>query len=65
MEIRTHLYADSSLLGTPILIVDGELAIVELAVTENMVVDEKGLVHGGFTFGLADYAAMLAIMIQM
>ncbi len=26
-----------------------------------MVVDRHGLVHGGFTFGLADYAAMLAI----
>ena len=26
-----------------------------------MVVDEKGLVHGGFAFGLADYTAMLAV----
>jgi uncharacterized protein (TIGR00369 family) len=26
-----------------------------------MAVDEYGLVHGGFTFGLADYAAMLAV----
>jgi acyl-coenzyme A thioesterase PaaI-like protein len=26
-----------------------------------MVVDEAGLVHGGFVFGLADYAAMLAV----
>jgi acyl-coenzyme A thioesterase PaaI-like protein len=26
-----------------------------------MGVDESGLVHGGFTFGLADYAAMTAV----
>jgi len=26
-----------------------------------MAADEKGLVHGGFIFGLADYAAMLAV----
>jgi len=26
-----------------------------------MVADERGLVHGGFAFGLADYAAMLAV----
>jgi acyl-coenzyme A thioesterase PaaI-like protein len=26
-----------------------------------MVVDAHGLVHGGFVFGLADYAAMLAV----
>ena len=32
-----------------------------LTATEDMTVDEKGLIHGGFTFGLADYAAMLAV----
>jgi acyl-coenzyme A thioesterase PaaI-like protein len=26
-----------------------------------MVVDDHGLVHGGFVFGAADYAAMLAV----
>jgi len=26
-----------------------------------MAADARGLVHGGFTFGLADYAAMLAV----
>jgi uncharacterized protein (TIGR00369 family) len=26
-----------------------------------MRIDEKGLVHGGFAFGLADYAAMVAV----
>ncbi len=35
--------------------------MVELTAVEDMTVDERGLVHGGFTFGLADYAAMLAV----
>lgn len=61
MEIKTHHKAEESLLGKPLKLIDGKLAIVELPVIMNMVVDEQGLVHGGFTFGLADYAAMLAI----
>ena len=61
MDIKTHLLADKTLLGTPLDIVDGESSIVQLVVTENMIVDDMGLVHGGFTFGLADYAAMLAV----
>ena len=32
-----------------------------LGTTQPMAVDEQGLVHGGFVFGLADYAAMLAV----
>jgi uncharacterized protein (TIGR00369 family) len=39
----------------------GRLAEVSLTVDSRMQVDEKGLVHGGFTFGLADYAAMVAV----
>ena len=61
MEIKTHLLAHGPLLGTPVEVVDGKSAIVRLVAIENMVVDEEGLVHGGFTFGLADYAAMLAV----
>lgn len=61
MEIKTHHLAHQPLLGTPIEIIDGEKAVVKLLGIENMVVDDHGLVHGGFTFGLADYAAMLAV----
>ena len=61
MEIKTHLLAHGPLLGTPVEVVDGKSAIVRLVAIENMVIDEEGLVHGGFTFGLADYAAMLAV----
>lgn len=61
MEIKTHLLAHGPLLGTPVDVVDGKSAKVKLVAIENMIVDEEGLVHGGFTFGLADYAAMLAV----
>ena len=61
MEIKTHLLAHGPLLGTPVRVVEGKYAIVNLIAIENMVVDKEGLVHGGFTFGLADYAAMLAV----
>ncbi len=36
-------------------------ARVEWTALEEMRADERGLVHGGFVFGVADYAAMLAI----
>ena len=61
MEINTHDRAKKDLLGTPLRIVTGEMAEVELTATEEMAVDEKGLIHGGFTFSLGDYAAMLAV----
>ncbi len=34
---------------------------VWLITTQNMAVDELGLVHGGFVFGAADFAAMIAV----
>ena len=61
MEIETHEKANSALLGTPVLIESGHMSEIELVATEKMAVDGRGLVHGGFTFGLADYAAMLAV----
>jgi uncharacterized protein (TIGR00369 family) len=36
-------------------------ATVTLATSDEMRADEQGLVHGGFVFGLADHAAMLAV----
>ena len=36
-------------------------ATARLQTLPEMAADERGLVHGGFTFGLADYAAMLAV----
>jgi len=60
-EIETHLNADPKYLGTPVAIQNGLEAEVELVALREMAVDGKGLVHGGFTFSLADYAAMLAV----
>jgi uncharacterized protein (TIGR00369 family) len=36
-------------------------ARVALDTIDAMAVDANGLIHGGFVFGLADYAAMLAV----
>ena len=60
VKARTHLTIDQSLCGTPLELGDGT-ASVALDTTRQMSVDEQGLVHGGFVFGLADYAAMLAV----
>jgi acyl-coenzyme A thioesterase PaaI-like protein len=61
MNVLTHGRATPRLLGTPISVEDDVGAEIELTASEEMAVDERGLVHGGFTFGLADYAAMLAV----
>ncbi len=60
MEIKTHRSIDQSLCGAPLSLSPGQ-AIVKLRTDERMVADERGLIHGGFIFGLADYAAMLAV----
>lgn len=60
MNIKTHKKIDQNLCGTPIELKEG-IARVSLATTDSMTADEYGLVHGGFIFGLADYAAMLAV----
>ena len=60
VELRTHQRIDQSLCGTLLELKPG-YAKVELETTREMVVDEMGLVHGGFTFGAADFAAMAAV----
>ena len=59
-EIRTHQRISQELCGTPVHIEEG-FSRVELLTISSMAVDETGLVHGGFVFGLADYAAMIAV----
>jgi uncharacterized protein (TIGR00369 family) len=59
-EPRTHTAASERYVGRPVRVEDGS-ASAELATDDEMAVDESGLVHGGFAFGLADYAAMLAV----
>ncbi len=57
---RTHTSIRQDLCGTPVTLAEG-YSTVELIVTGDMAVDEYGLTHGGFVFGLADFAAMLAV----
>ncbi len=61
MEIKTHNEISRVLVGVPIEVVDGVRAVAELKTTSEMSADSSGLVHGGFTFSLADYAVMLAV----
>jgi acyl-coenzyme A thioesterase PaaI-like protein len=56
----THRAIDRRLCGRPVELAPGR-ARVELATVPEMAADERGLVHGGFVFGCADYAAMLAV----
>lgn len=60
MMPRTHLRAHPAWIGRSARVEPGA-ATAELQTTPDMAVDEEGLVHGGFVFGLADYAAMLAV----
>jgi uncharacterized protein (TIGR00369 family) len=60
MKILTHNSIDKDLCGRPVSIAD-DYSKVELKATRTMAVDATGLVHGGFVFGLADYAAMIAV----
>jgi acyl-coenzyme A thioesterase PaaI-like protein len=60
MRAATHAAIDARLCGTPVELAPGR-ARVELTTVAEMAADARGLVHGGFVFGLADYAAMLAV----
>ena len=60
MQIITHQAIDQTLCGRPLLVEEG-YSRVEFVATAQMTADESGLVHGGFVFGLADYAAMIAV----
>jgi uncharacterized protein (TIGR00369 family) len=60
MKILTHQTIDQSLCGRPLEVDDGT-STVSLSTLPSMSADATGLVHGGFVFGLADYAAMIAV----
>lgn len=60
MQPRTHLDLDPQLCGRLVELEPGR-ASVELVPTASMRADALKLVHGGFIFGLADHAAMLAV----
>ncbi|MDA8138383.1 MAG: thioesterase [Desulfobacteraceae bacterium] len=60
MDIITHQAIDPDLCGRALEVEKG-YSRVELLTSQAMAADRSGLVHGGFIFGLADYAAMIAV----
>ena len=60
MKIDTHQQINQTLCGQPQALEPG-YSRVQLQTTDQMATDKYGLIHGGFIFGLADYAAMLAV----
>jgi len=60
MQLNTHLNIETSLCGKVIKLQEG-YAEVLLYTTQQMTVDQQGLVHGGFIFAAADLAAMAAV----
>lgn len=59
-DVKTHLGIDRRLCGEPVSLGEGT-ATVRFVASPDMAADDRGLVHGGFVFGLADHAAMLAV----
>ncbi len=57
---NTHLLVSKKLIGS-VISIGNDCATVKLTITKEMIVDTYNLSHGGFVFGLADYAAMVAI----
>lgn len=60
LPVRTHAAISAALCGQPVAMGEGT-ATVRLSTTTTMAADDRGLVHGGFVFGAADHAAMLAV----
>jgi len=58
--IKTHEKINQDLCGEIIKMEEGYVE-VRLTTIPDMLADEVGLIHGGFIFGSADYAAMLAV----
>lgn len=60
MQLNTHLNIDTSLCGKIVKLEDNYSEVL-LHTSVQMCADAQGLVHGGFVFGAADYAAMSAV----
>ena len=58
--LRTHQHVRPDLCGV-VRSRHGDVAEVHLHLTEDMRADGTGLVHGGFIFGAADFAAMACV----
>ncbi|MDA8125392.1 MAG: thioesterase [Deltaproteobacteria bacterium] len=60
MVLKTHLAINQSLCGHILSLAEG-MAVVKITTSPEMIADDHQLVHGGFIFGAADYAAMAAV----
>ncbi len=58
--INTHERINQDLCGEVIKFEEGYVEL-RLTTTSEMIADDLGLIHGGFVFSSADYAAMLAV----
>jgi acyl-CoA thioesterase len=58
--IQTHEKINQDLCGEVLKIEQGYVEL-RLITTQDMLADSVGLIHGGFVFSAADYAAMLAV----
>ena len=58
--IQTHERINQDLCGEVVKLEQGYVEL-RLTTTPEMVADDVGLIHGGFIFSSADYAAMLAV----
>jgi len=58
--VKTHEKVNQNLCGEIVKMQEGYVEVDLLTIPE-MLADEVGLIHGGFIFGAADYAAMLAV----
>jgi len=59
-DLKTHLKVKSNLIGN-LVELNKNTSKVVLQTTNEMSVDEFGLVHSGFIFGSAEYAAVAAV----
>ena len=60
MQQNTHLNINTTLCGKVTKLQENYSEVL-LHTTQQMTADKQGLVHGGFIFGAADYAAMSAV----
>ncbi len=60
LELKTHEEINRDLCGE-IEKIDIGYVKLKLVTTHDMIADSKGLIHGGFIFSAADYAAMAAV----
>ena len=60
INLKTHTKIKKYLSGD-IVTLKENYAQVKLSCSREMAVDEMGLIHGGFTFSAADFAAMAAV----